>query len=37
MRILLAEDDFDLRESLAEGLTLEGYVVDTTISGAQAE
>ena len=27
MRILVAEDDVDLREALAEGLALEGYAV----------
>lgn len=37
MRILVAEDDLDLRESLAEGLELEGYVVDTAARGDEAD
>lgn len=37
MRILVVEDDLDLRESLAEGLTLEGYLVDTAERGDEAD
>lgn len=37
MRILVVEDDLDLRESLAEGLTLEGYLVDSAERGDEAD
>lgn len=37
MRILVAEDDVDLREALAEGLALEGYAVDTAARGDEAD
>jgi CheY-like chemotaxis protein len=35
-RILLVEDDFVLRQSLAELLTLEGYYVSSAADGAEA-
>lgn len=37
MRILVVEDDKDLRESLAEGLRLEGYAVDSCADGEDAD
>lgn len=36
MRILIVEDDPDLRESIAEGLRLDGYAVDTCGDGDRA-
>lgn len=37
MKILIVEDEKDLRESLAEGLQLSGYAVDTCEDGAAAD
>lgn len=37
MRVLLAEDEADLREPLAERLRAEGYAVDLACDGAEAE
>lgn len=37
MRILIAEDDLDLREALQEGLRLQGYTVDCAARGDDAE
>ena len=37
MRILIAEDDVDLREALTEGLALEGYAVDAAARGDEAD
>ena len=37
MRILVAEDDVDLREALTEGLALEGYAVDAAARGDEAD
>jgi len=37
MRILVVEDEKDLRESLAEGLRLDGYAVDTCSDGQSAD
>lgn len=37
MKILIAEDEQDLREALQEGLRLEGYAVDSAENGAEAE
>ena len=34
--ILLVEDDFDVREALAEALRDEGYIVDCAVDGEQA-
>lgn len=36
MRILVVEDETDLREAIAEGLRLDGYAVDTCGDGADA-
>lgn len=36
MRILVVEDEFDLREAIAEGLRLDGYAVDTCSNGKDA-
>jgi CheY-like chemotaxis protein len=35
-KILLVEDDFDVREALAETLRDEGYAVECAVDGAQA-
>lgn len=35
-RILLVEDDYDIRESLRELLEVEGFHVDTAINGLEA-
>ena len=37
MRLLIVEDEKDLLESIAEGLRLSGYAVDTAVVGAEAE
>lgn len=37
MRLLIVEDEKDLLESIAEGLRLSGYAVDTAVDGAEAE
>lgn len=37
MRLLIVEDERDLLESIAEGLRLSGYAVDTAADGAEAE
>lgn len=37
MRILIVEDEKDLRESLAEGLRLDGYAVDACGDGEKAD
>lgn len=37
MKILLVEDEKDLRDSIAEGLRLSGYVVDTAADGIEGE
>ena len=37
MRLLIVEDEKQLQESLAEGLRLSGYVVDTADNGQEAE
>ena len=37
MRLLIVEDEKDLLESIAEGLRLSGYAVDTAADGAEAE
>ncbi len=37
MRLLIVEDEKDLLESIAEGLRLSGYAVDTASDGAEAE
>ncbi|MDY6037761.1 MAG: response regulator transcription factor [Eubacterium sp.] len=37
MRILLVEDEVQLLESIAEGLRLSGYIVDTAENGIDAE
>lgn len=37
MRVLVVEDEKDLRESLVEGLRLDGYAVDSCADGAQAD
>ncbi|MEG0384847.1 MAG: response regulator transcription factor [Solibacillus sp.] len=36
MRILVAEDEIDLQEAIAEGLRMEGYAVDTCGDGEDA-
>lgn len=36
MRILIVEDEIDLCEAIAEGLTLDGYAVDKCFHGMQA-
>ncbi|MCH7322062.1 response regulator transcription factor [Solibacillus sp. MA9] len=36
MRILVAEDELDLQEAIAEGLRMEGYAVDTCSNGEEA-
>ena len=36
MRILVVEDEKDLREAIAEGLTMDGYAVDTCGDGSKA-
>ncbi|MGE7021609.1 response regulator transcription factor [Solibacillus cecembensis] len=36
MRILVAEDELDLQEAIAEGLRMEGYAVDTCDNGEDA-
>ncbi|MEG0386397.1 MAG: response regulator transcription factor, partial [Solibacillus sp.] len=36
MRILVAEDEVDLQEAIAEGLRMEGYAVDTCSDGEDA-
>ncbi|ATP40630.1 DNA-binding response regulator [Solibacillus sp. R5-41] len=36
MRILVAEDELDLQEAIAEGLRMEGYAVDTCGNGEDA-
>lgn len=36
MRILIVEDEKDLREAIAEGLRIDGYVVDTCDNGEEA-
>ncbi|WP_274307109.1 response regulator transcription factor [Solibacillus daqui] len=36
MRILVAEDELDLQEAIAEGLRMEGYAVDTCSNGEDA-
>lgn len=36
MRILVVEDEKDLRETIAEGLTMDGYAVDTCGDGSKA-
>ncbi len=36
MRILIAEDEIDLQEAIAEGLRMDGYAVDTCNSGDDA-
>lgn len=36
MRILMVEDEKDLRETIAEGLTMDGYAVDTCGDGSKA-
>lgn len=37
MRLLIVEDEKELLESIAEGLRLSGYAVDTATDGAEAE
>ncbi len=37
MRLLIVEDEKELLESVAEGLRLSGYAVDTATDGAEAE
>lgn len=37
MRILIIEDEIDLCDSIAEGLTIDGYAVDTCYDGKEAE
>lgn len=37
MKILIVEDEIQLRESIAEGLRLSGYIVDTAENGVDAE
>lgn len=37
MKLLVVEDEHDLRESIAEGLRLSGYAVDTAADGAAGE
>lgn len=37
MRLLIVEDEKELLESIAEGLRLSGYAVDTAADGAEAE
>ncbi len=37
MKLLVVEDEQDLRESIAEGLRLSGYAVDTAADGAAGE
>ena len=37
MRLLIVEDERELLESIAEGLRLSGYAVDTAADGAEAE
>ena len=37
MRILIVEDEIDLCDSIAEGLEIDGYAVDTCYDGAQAD
>lgn len=37
MRLLIVEDEKELLESVAEGLRLSGYAVDTAADGAEAE
>lgn len=37
MRLLIVEDERELLESIAEGLRLSGYAVDTASDGAEAE
>ena len=37
MRLLIVEDEKELLESIAEGLRLSGYAVDTACEGAEAE
>ena len=37
MRLLIVEDEKELLESIAEGLRLSGYAVDTASDGAEAE
>lgn len=37
MRLLIVEDEKELSESIAEGLRLSGYAVDTAADGAEAE
>ena len=36
MRILIVEDEMDLCDSIAEGLQMEGYAVDTCYDGNEA-
>lgn len=36
MRLLVVEDEFDLREAIAEGLRMDGYAVDTCDNGEEA-
>ncbi|WP_394926398.1 response regulator transcription factor [uncultured Robinsoniella sp.] len=36
MRILIVEDEIDLCDSIAEGLQIDGYAVDTCYNGAKA-
>lgn len=36
MRILIVEDEMDLCDSIAEGLQIDGYAVDTCYDGAEA-
>ncbi|MCC9766303.1 response regulator transcription factor, partial [Streptococcus agalactiae] len=37
MKILVVEDEWDLLQSLSEGLRLSGYIVDTATDGEEAE
>ena len=37
MRILIVEDEEQLRESLAEGLRLKGYAIDVAADGESAD
>ncbi|KAF1243472.1 DNA-binding response regulator [Streptococcus agalactiae] len=37
MKILVVEDEWDLLQSLSEGLRLSGYIVDTETDGEEAE
>lgn len=37
MRLLIVEDEKELLETIAEGLRLSGYAVDTASDGAEAE